>query len=120
MQPKNPQFKLVEEEVVLNNSSWFWVSNSATHISFKKGKASFWILLDSETSGNGDYLSTHKRRFGAKRGNSFFLPDFKLSVGSGYSYGPVCWVWRCRKCNKKMLTQALLDFREVCLRCNHA
>lgn len=115
-----PQFKLVGEGSVLDNSTWFWAPSSATHISFKKGKVSFWTLLNPETSGNGDYLSTHKRRFITKKGNSFFLPDFKLSIGSGYSYVPICWVWRCRKCSKKMLTQALLDFREVCFRCNHA
>lgn len=113
-----PQFKLVGEEVILNNRDWFWVSEQASHISLKNGKVGFWILLNPHPSQTDNHRSTNNRRFVKKQGNCFFLPGFKLSIGSGYCYDPICWEWRCRSCLNEMSVQ-LLGPDEVCFRCSH-
>lgn len=117
-----PRFKLVGEEdgIILNNVDWFWPEIKAGYVSFKNGKGSSWTLLNSG-SFRPDQLDEHKssnnRRFIKKKGNCFFLPGFKLSIGSGYCYCPICWEWRCRKCHEPAKSRHLLDSLEVCHDC---
>lgn len=118
----NPQFKLVGDEVILNNRDWFWVVHEASHISFKNGKTSCWTLLNS-SSFQSDQLDKHKstnnRQFVRKKGNVFFLPGFKYSIGSGYRYGDIYWEWQCRKCHDSVPPH-LLDSSEICQSCRTA
>ncbi len=115
-----PQFKPMKgKQIILNNQDWFWVMPDASHISFKNGETSFWILLNPEKSGDGckNYRSTNNRRFVKKEGNCFFLPGFKHSIGNGYCYNPICWEWRCRSCHRPVFSRHLLDSLEVCHTC---
>jgi len=110
-----PQFKLIVDGIILNNGDRFWVPPHATHVSFKNGKAGLWLLCNSPSL-KGNYKSTNNRRFVKKQSNTFFLPGFKLSLGSGYHYDPICWVWRCRKCLNHIRPEHL-NPEEICHRC---
>jgi len=111
-----PRFKLIADGIILNNNNQFWIPPHASHISFKNGKASLWLLLNPHPSQPDTHKSTNNRRFVKKQGNTFFLPGFRLSVGTGYCYDPICWVWRCRRCLNHIRPEGL-NSEEICSRC---
>jgi len=122
-----PDFKLVKTfrgEIPLNNQELIWVDFEASHISFKKGKVSYWLLQREDSDWNDEeknyntHRSTRNRTFIRKRGNCFSLPEFKISPnGSGYHYGPIKWAWQCRQCLRSVSRAEILNSEEKCLQC---
>jgi len=93
-----PLFKQVtQKEIKLDNEHSVLVPIGASHISFKRGWVSFWLLEKPKPSSVSysdfdNFRSTNKRWFFRKMSSSFSLPEFQLSDnGKGYKYGSIKW-----------------------------
>ena len=124
MKPNFKQVGISKGEIDLNNRELFWVPFEASHISFKKGKVSYWLLeredssWDEEEKNYNNHRSSRNRTFIRKEGNCFSLSEFKLSSGgSGYHYGQIEWDWRCRKCLKSVSRVEIMNSKEECSQC---